>query len=71
MDYHERITIDQDMSAGKPCIRGKSTMVYDILGYRVSSMSEEEILAGVPYREAENVRTDVNFVDRIMSHEHY
>ncbi len=65
MNYRERITIDPEMRGGKPCIRGMRITVYDILGYLASGMSQEEILADLPYLEAEDIRASLAFAANI------
>jgi uncharacterized protein (DUF433 family) len=61
VDYRERITIDPDMWDGKPCMRGMRITVYDILGYLASGMPQDEILADLPFLEAEDSRTSLAF----------
>ena len=61
MDYRERITIDPDMRGGKPCIRGMRITVYDVLGYLASGMSQDELLADVPYQQPEDIRASLAF----------
>ena len=61
MDYRERITIEPDKRAGKPCIRGLRITVYDILGYLASGMSEAEILEDFPDLEPEDIRASLAF----------
>jgi len=56
MDYRDRITIEPDKRAGKPCIRGLRITVYDILGYLASGMSEAEVLNDFPVLEPEDIR---------------
>ena len=53
--------MDLDMRGGKPCIRGMRISVYDVLGYLVSGMSQEEILADFPYTEAEDILASLAF----------
>ena len=61
MDYRKRITIDSDMTGGKPCIRGMRITVYDILSYLASGISQEEILVDFPSLEAEDIRASLAF----------
>ena len=61
MDYRERITIEPDKRARKPCIRGLRITVYDILGYLASGMSEAEILEDFPDLEPEDIRASLAF----------
>jgi uncharacterized protein (DUF433 family) len=48
MDHRERITLEPDKRAGKPCIRGPRITVYDVLEYLASGMTEDEILTDFP-----------------------
>jgi len=56
MDYRERITIDPGQRGGKPCIRGLRIIVYEVLEYMGSGMTNEEILADFPDLEPEDLR---------------
>jgi uncharacterized protein (DUF433 family) len=49
MSYQDIITIEPGKRGGKPCIRGMRIMVYDVLEYLASGMSQEEILEDFPY----------------------
>ena len=61
MDHLERITLEPDKRAGKPCIRGLRITVYDVLEYLASGMTEEEILADIPDLEPEDIRAVLAF----------
>jgi uncharacterized protein (DUF433 family) len=50
-----RITVDPAVMGGKPCIRGMRVTVGMILGNLGSGISVEELLAGYPYLEREDV----------------
>jgi uncharacterized protein (DUF433 family) len=50
-----RITVDAAVMGGKPCIRGMRVTVGMILGNLGSGISVEELLAGYPYLEREDV----------------
>ena len=43
MDHSDRITVEPEKRAGKPCIRGLRITVRDILEYLASGMTEAEI----------------------------
>ena len=55
MNHHDRITIEPDKRAGKPCIRGLRITVYDILDYLAGGMSVEEVLEDFPDLEREDI----------------
>ena len=46
---------------GKPCIRGLSITVYEVLEYLASGMSQEEILKDFPDLEAEDIKACLTF----------
>lgn len=56
MDYRERITIEPEKRAGKPCIRGLRITVYEILEYLAAGMTEDQILADFPDLERDDIR---------------
>ena len=58
---HPRITIDPQRMLGKPCIRDLRFTVADILDYLASGMTEQEILAGFPYLEADDIGAALRF----------
>ncbi len=51
----ERITIDQNICTGKPCIRGLRFPVSRLLGLLASGEIKETILKSYPYLEAEDI----------------
>ncbi|MEG3958305.1 DUF433 domain-containing protein [Microcoleus sp. herbarium2] len=55
------ITIEPGKRGGKPCIRGTRIMVYDVLEYLASGMSDEEILDNFPYLTQEDIWACVSF----------
>jgi uncharacterized protein (DUF433 family) len=67
MDYRDRITLEPDKRAGKPCIRGLRITVYDVLGYMASGMTEQQILGDFPELESADIRACLAFAaDRDM-----
>ena len=50
-----RITVDQRVCTGKPCIRGLRFPVARLLGLLAAGETREQILAGYPYIEAEDI----------------
>lgn len=50
-----RITIDPEVMAGCPCIRGMRVTVATIVGLVASGHSKREILDHYPYLEAEDI----------------
>jgi uncharacterized protein (DUF433 family) len=49
MDYRDVLTIEPGKRAGKPCIRGMRTTVYDVLSYLAAGMTHDEVLRDFPY----------------------
>ncbi|MGE5191974.1 MAG: DUF433 domain-containing protein [Deltaproteobacteria bacterium] len=51
-----RITFDQRVMGGKPCLRGLRVTVGTIVGLVASGHTQAEILAAYPYLESEDIR---------------
>ena len=69
MRYQDIITIEPGKRGGKPCIRGMRIMVYDILEYLASGMSQQEILADFPYLNLDDILACLSFAaqrERLM-----
>jgi uncharacterized protein (DUF433 family) len=52
----ERITIDESVRFGKPCVRGTRITVGDVLSYLAAGMSEEQITTEFPQLAREDIR---------------
>lgn len=61
MDYRERITIESDKRAGKPCIRGLRITVSEVLDCLASRMSEDEIPRDFPDLTREDILARLAF----------
>ncbi len=61
MNHQDRITIEPDKRAGKPCIRGLRITVYDILDYLAGGMSVEEVLEDFPDLERDDILAALAF----------
>ena len=57
----QRITIDPNVSFGKPCIRGTRIWVSLILDFLANGMSIEEILVEYPHLTKEDVRATIAY----------
>jgi len=55
MSYDGIITVEPGKRGGQPCIRGMRITVYDVLSYLASGMTEEQLLADLPYLTREDV----------------
>ena len=61
MDYRDYITIDPNKRGGKPCVRGLRITVYEVLEYRASDMTEEQIMADFPDLTRDDIRACLAF----------
>lgn len=61
MESLDRITINQDVMGGKPCIRGMRVTVGTVVGLLAAGKSESEILAEFPYLETEDIRQALSY----------
>jgi uncharacterized protein (DUF433 family) len=67
MSQLDRITIDQEVCHGKPCIRGMRWPVEVIIDLLGSGMSIDEILADHPELEKEDIFASLNFAKLYMA----
>jgi uncharacterized protein (DUF433 family) len=65
----ERITFNPAIFNGKPIIRGKRIAVEHILGMMAAGSTREEILAGYPFLEDEDIKACLTFAHKIVSHD--
>ncbi|HEX8230066.1 MAG TPA: DUF433 domain-containing protein [Chloroflexia bacterium] len=56
MKQLKRITLDQNVMGGKPCIRGMRITVGTIVGLLAADYSQEAILEAYPYLEAADIK---------------
>lgn len=61
MNQLTRITLDPNVMGGKPCIRGLRITVGTIVGLLAAGRSVDEILAGYPYLELEDIREALSY----------
>ena len=57
----DRITLDQAVMGGKPCIRGLRVTVGMLVGLVASGKSHDDILALYPYLEREDIVQALHF----------
>jgi uncharacterized protein (DUF433 family) len=57
----ERITVNPNQMGGVPCIRGLRIPVATVLRMLAGGMTEQEILAGYPDLQVEDVRECLRF----------
>ena len=67
MSQIERITIDQEVCHGKPCIRGMRWPVEVIIDLLGSGMTIDEIIEDHPELEKEDIQASLNFAKLYMS----
>ncbi len=65
----ERITINPQIFAGKPIVRGRRLAVEHVLGMLAAGDSVETILAGYPWLEVEDIRACLVYARRVVGHE--
>ena len=56
-----RITIDPQVSGGKPCVKGTRIWVSLILDFLADGMTEEELLAEYPHLVHEDVLASIAY----------
>jgi uncharacterized protein (DUF433 family) len=67
MKYLNRITIDPNISHGKPCIRGMRWPVVVLLDLLASGMTYEEVLEDHPELEIEDIYAALNYAVLYMN----
>jgi uncharacterized protein (DUF433 family) len=65
----DRITVDPEIMAGKPCIRGLRFPVSRLLGLLASGLDEREILAEHPYLDPEDIRAALAYAAALAEEE--
>ena len=68
MNLLDRITINPEQCAGKPCIRGKRIRVSDILELLAHGASHDEILEDYPFLEKEDIFASLEFAAAQSKH---
>ena len=71
MEYQQHITIDPEVRAGKPCVKGMRITVYDVFDYLAGGMSVEDLLKEFSQLSDESVRACFAFAadrERKISH---
>lgn len=68
LSYLNRITTNESICNGKPCIRGMRWPVIVLLDLLGSGMRQDQILEDHPELEKEDVVAAVNYAILVMSH---
>ncbi|MEE9330560.1 MAG: DUF433 domain-containing protein [Parvularculaceae bacterium] len=63
-EIYPGITIDPDICAGKPTVRGLRVRVSDILELLASDVSREDILKDYPYLAEEDISAALKYAAR-------
>ncbi|HNW59849.1 MAG TPA: DUF433 domain-containing protein [bacterium] len=66
----KRITSDPAIFSGKAIIRGHRIAVEHILGMLAAGSSQDEILAGYPFLEREDIQACLLYARRIVANEY-
>lgn len=61
MSQLERITFNPNLCGGRPCIRGMSIRVKDVLDVLAGGATEAEILTDFPYLEREDIQASLEY----------
>ncbi len=68
MNEVERMTINPNQRAGRPCIRGMRIRVKNVLDMLAGGATQEEILADFPDFQAEDIRACIAYASRYLDH---
>ncbi len=63
----ERISVDQRIMGGVPCIRATRIPVSSVLGYMAAGMTHEEILADFPELNADDLQEALRYAAAAVS----
>jgi uncharacterized protein (DUF433 family) len=69
MDLRSRITLDPEILAGKPVIKGTRISVELILELLANGWTDEEILENYPQLEKEDVQSALRYASDILKDE--
>jgi len=64
-----RITYNPAIFGGKPIIRGMRMAVEHILGMLAAGSTAEELLAGYPFLQKEDIQACLAYAHRLVAHE--
>ena len=65
----DRITVDPEICAGKPCIRGTRIMVTNILGMLAGGYSTDRVLEAYPELGMEDVSAALEYASQVIDEE--
>jgi len=65
----QRITVDAKIFGGKPIVRGRRLAVEHVLAMLAAGDSQETILEGYPWLEADDIQACLVYARRLVGHE--
>ncbi len=65
----DRITVDPEICAGKPCIRGTRIMVTNILGMLAGGYSTDRVLESYPELGMEDISAALEYASQVIDEE--
>ena len=65
----DRIIVDPEVCAGKPCIRGTRIMVTNILGMLAGGYSTDRVLEAYPELGMEDVSAALEYASQVIDEE--
>jgi len=68
-DLLARITVNPEIFAGKPIVRGRRLAVEHLLGMLAAGDSPETILAGYPWMERADIQACLLYARRVIGQE--
>jgi uncharacterized protein (DUF433 family) len=69
MNWRERITVDPDVLAGKPVVRGTRLSVVFIVGLLAEVWTDAQLLANYPTLSADEIRACLAYAVEILRDE--
>jgi len=68
VELMDRITVNPDQCAGRPCVRGMRIRVSDVLDLLAAGLSSAEVLAEMPDLDAADLAACLRFASRRLDH---
>lgn len=69
IDWHNHISINQEIHHGEPCIKGTRVSVSLIVGSVADGMSFDEIMDSYPQLKKESIQAALAYAADIVRHE--
>jgi uncharacterized protein (DUF433 family) len=67
-DWKDRITVNPEQCAGRPCIRGMRIRVVDILQLLASGLTQSMILEELPDLVLEDIQAALKYAESKLDH---